>query len=59
MVSMENKGVSKDLFLDKLSEKLNVNGYSEKGNMVFAGGHNVPHGLPLGFWSTKKGLGSG
>ena len=51
---MENKVVSKDLFLDKLSEKFNVNGYSEKGNIVFARRHIVPP-PPLGFWSTKKG----
>ena len=53
---METKVVSRDSFLDKLSEKLYLNGHLdyEKGNRVFAGGGgNVPP-PPLVFGAQKK-----
>ena len=55
---METKVVSQDSFLDKLSEKLYLNGHLdfEKGNRVFAkgGGGGAQCPPPLGFWSTRE-----
>ena len=53
---METKVVSRDSSLDKLSEKLYLNGHLdfEKGNRGFAGGGGGGGNVPLGFWAQKK-----
>ena len=56
MVSMETKVVSRDSFLDKLSEKNLLEWILRRVTGFLLGGGGGAQCAPLGFWSPKKSL---